>query len=71
MTTRWDFDTHRAQMRRYSRVHRRIGIGIMALVAAMTIGCVFTAVYLVSVVSLDDVARKAGELTRTFRESAR
>ncbi|MAF60231.1 hypothetical protein [Blastomonas sp. CCH5-A3] len=71
MTTPWDFDTHRGQMRRYSRVNRRIGFGIMALVAVMILGCIFTAVYLVSIVSLDDVARKAGELTRTFRESAR
>lgn len=68
--TPWEFDTHRARMERYSRINRRIAFGIMAFAALIILGSIFTAAYIASTMSLDDLARKAGQLTRTFQDAA-
>lgn len=68
--TDWDFDTHRARLQRDRRIFRRIGYAVMTFVFLVILGFIFTTSYIVSTVSFDDIARKAGELTRTFRDAA-
>lgn len=67
--TDWDFDTHRARIAREGRIVRRLGYAVMTFAAVMILGFIFTAAYVFSTVSLDDIARKAGELTRTFEDA--
>lgn len=67
----WDFAKHRARIEREGRIVRRLGYAIMTFVAFAMLGAIGTLAYVVSTFSLDDVARKAGELTRTFDEASK
>ncbi|MFN3819921.1 hypothetical protein [Blastomonas sp.] len=67
--TDWDFDTHRARLARDRKVVRRLGYMIMAISLFVVIGVVAGTIYIATTVSPADIARKAGELTRTFEDA--